>query len=833
MPIIDNDQWNLPGLSSDKVKALQNLYGKNSFELESSRNFLQIVIGNFKEPMFILLMVACFLYFLLGQSTEGFMMLTAIFLVSCISIFQDSRSENALKALQQYVTPKVKVMRDGTISEIEREELVPGDLMVLEEGVLIPADGEMIRLNDLTVNESILTGESMPVEKLLAADNNNVFQGTTVTTGNGLATVTAIGSKTALGKLGKMISGYQSPKTLLERQVQKFVRQLSTFGFAGFLAIFLVYYLKKGELAESLLLALTLAMSAIPEEIPVAFTSFMALGAYKLSMAGIISRRPQLVEHLGAVSVLCLDKTGTITENRMKVAAVYHHSSDKLIFPQSEDWNEADTVLHYANLASERQPFDPMEKAIAEANGQTGKNDIRNYTMVFEYPLEGKPPMMTHVYNCPAGKIAATKGAVARVLRVSGGLSENEKTKINSALETLATEGYRVIAVARAALNGRYPDTQDEFDWEFLGMIAFNDPPKQNMYEIIQQFHSAGIEVKMITGDYGRTAINIARRVGISNTSSWISGDDVMKMDQESLTKAVKENQVFARMFPEAKLKVIEALEKQGEVTAMTGDGVNDGPALKAASVGIAIGHSGTEVARQAADLVLTDDDMSKIVLAIKEGRRIFENFQKALRYIISIHIPIILTASVPVIAAWKYGQLFTPVHVIFLELMMGPTCSIFFEREPAEANIMLRTPRLKTAGLFAGKSATLAVLQGVVAGAGLLCLYYLLMMKGVKVTLVRSAVFFTLVVMNVLLTFSGRSFTKAIFKTYRYPNKLTPFIVLASVAFLGAVYLIPFLRDVFDVSLMSVKQLGLCLLTAVVFVLWIEVYKIINYPKS
>ncbi|QEC65789.1 cation-translocating P-type ATPase [Panacibacter ginsenosidivorans] len=818
---------NVIGLSGSEVPSLQLQYGKNIFHAEPSRGFIHIVWDVVKEPMFILLFVACLLYFILGEVSEGIMMLVAIILVTAISLYQEVKSSNALKALQEFTEPKVTVIRDGKEIVIAAEELVPGDIMLLDEGMNIPADAIILQANDLTVNESIITGESLPVDKNETENSNALFQGTTINSGKCIAQVTATGNNTTLGKLGKTIGTYQPPKTLLQQQINKFVRRFALFGFLGFCIIFFVNYLHHREFVTSLLFALTLAMSVIPEEIPVAFSSFMALGTYKMSKLGIISRQPQIVENLGAVSVLCFDKTGTLTENKMQVKTVYDYKSDALLELDHDNQLQDDEVLYYAMLASEVNPFDAMEKAILEAyHLYTNAGIYHPLKMIYEYPLEGQPPMMTHVYEHDNTKVVTAKGAAERIINICH-LNENDKKKISAYVKLLATKGYRVIGVAGAAHTEQlFPSLQDDFNWQFKGLLALYDAPKKNIAAVLQQFYNAKIEVKLITGDYPETAMNIAGQVGLVNHLNSVTGDEVMNMTQDSLMQLVKNTNVFARMFPDAKMKVIDAIKANGEIVAMTGDGVNDGPALKSANIGIAMGQRGTEIARQAADLILTDDNIESMVTAIREGRKIFSNLKKAIRYIISIHIPIILTASLPLIFGWVYPNIFSPVHIIFMELIMGPTCSIFFEREPVEKNIMQQTPRERKDSLFTKKELLVSFVQGIIIAAGALGLYHYFMNNGATLEQTRTIVFTSLIVSNIFLTFANRSFSRTIYYTSRYKNNLVPVILIVSVLFLLSLHFIPFVRNLFQLAAITQVQFWLCSGVAFVCVMWFEVYK-------
>lgn len=821
MSVVTKNKLPFKGLSSADIPALQKQFGKNVFNSGSQRQFYHILFDVAKEPMFILLLVAATLYFILGEMEEGIMMLAATALVAAISVYQDIKSSNAIKALQQFTQPQVTVIRDGTEKSIATEELVPGDITELEEGMHIPADAIILQQNDLSVNESIVTGESLPVDKDESEGHNILFQGTTVNSGKAIAKITATGNNTVLGKLGKVVGMYQAPKTLLQLQIGKFVQRLALFGLIAFAVIFFINFSVHKEFATSLLFALTLAMSVIPEEIPVAFSSFMALGAYKMSRLGIISRQSQVVENLGTVSVVCLDKTGTITENRMQVKMIYDFKNDTT---HEKDSNSS--VLYYAVLASETDPFDPMEKALWEAYNQNGGSLPPGLAMIHEYPLHGKPPMMTHVYSIHNTVTATGKGAVEKIIKVCR-LNEADTSRTEAIAFSLAAKGYRVIAVASAVHDKKeFPELQDDFNWRFEGLLALYDPPKPNAKEIFRRFYEAGIDIKVITGDHPATAENIASQTGIYHSQQHFTGDEIMKMSDTEMAAAVRKCSIFARMFPDAKLKVVEALKANGEIVAMTGDGVNDGPALKASDIGIAMGKKGTEIAKQAADLVLTDDNLEKIVLAVSEGRKIFSNLKKAVRYIISIHIPIILVAAVPLILGWRFPNIFTPVHIIFMEIIMGPTCSVFFEREPVEENLMLQPPRKRNTGLFSRNELLLSSLQGVVIAAFTLLLYYYCMSMGYSIEEVRTVVFTVLILSNMFLTFANRSFSKNIFHTIRYKNNLAPFVIIISALFIAVLYYVPAVKELFKLGDISINTFLLCLAVSFISVMWFEVYK-------
>lgn len=800
------------GLSQQEVIKLREQFGRN--ELRKEKNFLPALIRDVvTEPMFILLAVACTVYLLLGQMNEGLMTIVAILIVCAISIYQGVRSTKALKALKELTEPKIKVIRGSKEEIIPSADLVPGDIMIIEEGEKIPADAILLKCNDLSINEAAMTGESLPVEK---KSNDPIFQGTVVQSGMCHARVTTTGNKTELGKIGKAIETYSAPKTLLQHAISRFVRQLALFGILAFVFIWWYNYYQSGDILRSLLFGLTLTMAAIPEEIPVAFSSFMALGAYRMARLGIITRQPTVIENLGAVSVICLDKTGTITENRMEVNQLYHYSEDRVSGPEKSG------LLDFAILASEISPFDEMEKALH--NAYDSFNGIPLPEMVFEYHLGGSPPMMTHVFGREGSYTVAAKGAPERIMRVCK-LSEEEREKIGGMVIKMADTGSRVIAVAHCEHRAELPASQDDFQWKFAGLISLYDPPRKNLGDVFRQFASAGIDAKLLTGDFPQTASYIAEKAGLPDKRQAILGEEVMRLPMEELQKKVKDTVIFARMFPDAKLKVIEALKLNGEIVAMTGDGVNDGPALKASNIGIAMGHGGTQIARQASDIILTDDDIHKVTDAIRHGRRIFANLKKAIRYIISIHIPIILTASLPLLFGWKYPNIFTPIHVIFLELIMGPTCSIFFENEPEPVNSMQQPPRKRHIGLFEKGELRISILQGLGITIAVLFLYYFFS-ETHDIEAVRSVVFTTLLMSNIFLTFTNRSFTESVFKTIRYRNNLVPVMLVISISLLVLIHVIPAIRGIFGMSAISFGETTLCLAVAFAGVMWFELYK-------
>jgi len=821
------------GLNNEEVKINRAQYGSNAAETEIHNRFWQVLKEIISEPLFIILVCAGLVYFLLGEYNEGIIMLIALSFVSGISLYQENKSRSAVDALKKLSSPQAKVIRNSAIIEIPSEEIVMDDLIVVEDGNIIPADAIVLEPHDFSVNESILTGEALPVIKEKQEPNNKLFQGTMIMTGSCVAKVIAIGKETALGKIGQSLEEIEITKTPLQHQIKSFVNSLVGVGVIAFIIVWgLNYYLSKSIL-HGLLHGLTLAMSVLPEEIPVAFSTFMALGAYHLYKKKVIARSPHTVETLGAATVICTDKTGTITENKMQLSAIYDFEQNKIYDYTIQPFN-FNPVLEYAMWASEIDPFDMMEKAIHQVYSSVAEIDKRpDYVPIHEYPLSGKPPIMTHVFSDKkTNNIIACKGGVEGVLNQSK-LSDEQKKDIQNKATALASKGFRVLGVAKSNHDvTNLPVSQHDLEFEFLGLIAFYDPPKKNIKDILQQFYEAGINVKMITGDYSETAIAIADQIDLKNSLNVLTGDEVMKMDEQQLRDKVIDVNIFARMFPDAKLKVIEALKANGEVVAMTGDGVNDGPALKAAHIGIAMGLRGSEIAKKAASLILMDDDLSHMVDAVALGRRIYENLKKAIQYIISIHIPIILIVTVPLLMFWKFTDFFTPIHVIFLELIMGPTCSIIFEREPIEADSMSKQPRKMSSAFFSFHELSLSIVQGLIITAFCLILGYYFMINNNSEALVRTIIYSTLIFSNLFLTLVNRSFHYSIFTTIRYENKLIPVVLVLSLIILYlSIYYRP-IQTVFEFEELKVSELILCFVAAFIGVMWVEIFKLVKRKK-
>jgi P-type Ca2+ transporter type 2C len=822
------NQFTGNGLTTEQVSQSRAQFGSNILTPQKGNNLLATFLRIVKDPMMILLFVATSIYFFSGNVGDGIFLSCAILFQTFISIYQYSRSKNALDKLKDFSQPTCKVIRNGETQKIKSEEVVVGDSLIVEEGSLIVADGKIGQSNDFSVNESILTGESLAVFKDKNAIDPTIYSGTNVTTGLAIVTVTAIGAATKLGKIGKSIENIDEEKTPLELQIANFVKKMAIAGGVVFGVVWIINYMHSHSLLASLLQSLTLAMSILPEEIPVAFTTFMALGAWRLMKMGIVVKQMKTVETLGSATVICTDKTGTLSENKMSLAELYTYSSKKLSKLEEVSTSEEKELITLGMWASEPIPFDPMEIALHQAYTQFVSKDQRpDFKMVHEYPLGGKPPMMTHVFEDSHGKrIVAAKGAVETMMKVSS-LSLTEQQEINQVVKTIAKDGYRILGVGISDFSGTdFPSNQEKLAFNFKGIVAFYDPPKKNIEQVLNSFYDAGISVKIITGDNAETTMAIAKQIHFRGYEKSINGDELMELNQVELGNCVMDMAIFTRMFPDAKLKIIDALKEEQQIVAMTGDGVNDGPALKAAHIGIAMGKKGTEIAKDAASLILVEDDLAKMIDAIAMGRKIYTNLKKAIQYIISIHIPIILTVFVPLALGWIYPNIFSPIHVIFLEIIMGPTCSIIYENEPMEKNLMLQKPKAISTTFFNWRELIISIVQGLVITCGTLFIYQYAVYNGYDEELTRTMVFTDLVVSNIFLTLINRSFFYSIWTTFKYKNRLVLYIIVITVLLMVSLLFIPPLRTFFSFEQMSLVQLFLSLGIGFTSVIWFEVVK-------
>lgn len=818
----------LTGLTDEEVKKAHKKWGYNQMDSHKKDSVFTLLINIAKDPMLMLLLAVTVVYLIVGEYDHALFMLAAIGIVSGISFYQDNQSKKALEELEKLNEPLSQVIRNSQLLKIPTHEITVGDLCVSEEGQLINADGQIVHSNDFSVNESMLTGESLSVFKDRHSTDNKVYSGTICISGLAVFEVEKIGKDTEIGKIGKSLSDIKDVKSPLQLQINHFVKVMAIIGIVVFLLVWAYSYYQSGSLTASLLIGLTLAMSILPEEIPVAFATFMALGAWKLMKEGVIVKRSTLVETLGSTTVICTDKTGTITENSMKLKFLYDFKSRTSYSKDEFSNSNLKELIEYAMWSSEPVPFDPMEITLHKVYEENCKVDERKeFELFHEYPLDGKPPMMTHLFENSSNKrIIAAKGAPEAILKVVR-LTENEKESIRNQIVIFGNQGYRILGVAKAEFEGNdFPKNQQDFDFEFLGLVVFYDPPKEGINEVFQHIYDAGIKLKVITGDNAQTTQAIASQAGIVNHTDSMDGEKLMQYSEEELGEISDRTTLFTRMFPEAKLKIVNALKRNGDVVAMLGDGVNDAPALKSAHIGVAMGTKGTEIAKAAADLVITHDDLEKLVVGIAAGRRIYANLKKAIQYIISIHIPIVLTVSLPLFLGWIFPHIFTPVHVIFLELVMGPTCSIVYENEPIEKNAMKEPPRSMSETFLSRKELKISIIQGLLITIGVLGMYQFSVHNDGNEEQTRAMVFSTLIFANVFLSFVNRSFYYSVLDSFSYKNPLLVGIsTLVILSLIAILYFEPFARF-FHVSPLHITDLLYCLLAAGLSVGWFEGFK-------
>ena len=723
---------NMTGLSSVEAKKLQDKYGKNELTPQKKESFIKKVFHIICEPMFLLLIVAAVIYFILGEPRDGAIMLIFVIGIISIDVIQEWKTDKTLNALKDLSAPHVKVIRDGKETVIASADLVPNDLMIIYEGVKIPADGIVIKCNDLCVDESSLTGEAEGVWKVTtdnAVSTNDYWRkdycyaGTLVTQGTATVLVDKIGATTEYGKIGANVASAPQEDTPLQKQTGSLVKICAGIAAVLFVLVGVFTYFNIpdhvfGErIIESILSGITLAMAMIPEEFPVILTVFLSMGAWRLAKKQSLVRRLPSVETLGAVSVLCVDKTGTITMNQMTVQNNWALNED------------THSLIETMGLGCETDAYDPMEKAMlsyCDSNG-ISKEHLFGGELITEYAFTNELKMMGHVWRRNGEIIIAAKGSPERILTVCN-ITDADRDITEQKITEMSKEGLRVIAVAtmRPQSDKEIPDKITNCSLTLLGLIGLADPPRESVKNDIAVCNRAGIRVVMITGDNGITAASIAKKIGMPNSDHIITGDMLNEMSDEELREKVKDVSIFSRVVPEHKMRIVKAFKENGEIVAMTGDGVNDAPALKYADIGIAMGKRGSEVSREAADLILMDDNFTTIVETVKDGRRIYDNIRKAVGYVFTIHIPIAFASLLaPILGITPAAILLLPLHVVLLELIIDPTCSIVLERQPAETDIMDRKPRnpkekLLNTGIFIK-----SIIQGLVIFAASFGAYF------------------------------------------------------------------------------------------------------------
>jgi Ca2+-transporting ATPase len=847
------EEISFTGLSDNQVLKLQAEEGYNDLPSSKRRNVFSIAYSICREPMFILLVACGVIYLFLGDRQEALMLLGFVFVVMGITFFQERKTERALEALRNLSSPRACVIRNGKPQRIPGREVVRGDIMMLVEGDRVPADAILLQSNSMTVDEALLTGESVAVRKLGADKQQQIletpiglpggddlpfiFSGTLVVQGKGVAKVLAIGTNTAIGRIGKALSSITPETTHIKLEIEQVVKVASIAGFllAGFVAFW--YGFMRGDWLHGFLSGITLAMAVLPEELPVILTIFLGLGAWRIAQKKVLTRHVPAIEMLGAATVLCVDKTGTLTQNKMKIAML---CADQLLLEvdQSKLSNLPETfhaVLEFAVLASHREPFDPMEIAIRESglNLLSGTEHLHSdWQLVDDYPLTKKLLAMSRVWKSPDNEhyIIAAKGAPEAIIDLCH-LDTVLAEKVIQQVNILAEKGLRVLAVARAKFSNQLlPDIQHDFVFEYLGLIALADPIRPNVTSAIKEAHDAGMRVVMITGDYPATAMNIARQIGLVSPNGVITGLELDTLSNEELQIRIKSVNIFCRVVPEQKLRLVNAFKADDEIVAMTGDGVNDAPALKAAHIGIAMGGRGTDVARESASLVLLDDDFSSIVTAVKFGRRIFDNLRKAIAFIVAVHVPILGLSLIPVMLGWP--AVLMPVHILFLQLIIDPVCSIVFEAEPEEADVMQRAPRKRSARLFDYKVLKHGLLQGMLLLVVVLAIFGYSLYLGSSADEARALTFTTLVLASIGLIFTNRSWSKSTLATLKSPNPALWWVSTSALVILSLVIFMPKLSGLFSFGKLDSHEVALSMFIGIVTFAIFEILKWIKTSR-
>lgn len=820
------------GLS--EAMAAKRLATEGGNELPSSkpRSLLAIAFGVVAEPMFVLLVACGIVYLLLGNREEALMLLGFVFVVIGITLVQEHKSERALEALRDLSSPRALVIRDGQQKRIAGREVVRGDIVVLSEGDRVPADGVLLSSMNLTVDESLLTGESVAVRKIAATDDIQgmgraggddspfVFSGSLVTQGKGIARILTVGGETAIGRIGKSLSVLAQEPTRVQRETARVVKLVAVFCFvfAGILAAW--YGIARDDWLNGFLVGLTFAMALLPEELPVILTLFLGLGAWRIAKQRVLTRRVPAIEMLGATTVLCVDKTGTLTQNRMALAKLFANGVELDFSEAHRDRTETlpeefHETLEFAMLASHRDPFDPMEQAVQQAGrGALAQTEHIHdgWTLVDEYPLSRELLAMSRVWQSPdlQDYVIAAKGAPEAIADLCH-LDAAQTQAVTRQVNAMAAQGLRVLGVAKAAFRQEaLPEIQHDFDFRFLGLIALVDPLRPTVPAAIRDAYAAGVRVIMITGDYPATALNIARQSGLAWSAGAVTGIELDTMDEAELRRCIAEVNVYCRVAPEQKLRLVNALKDAGEIVAMTGDGVNDAPALKAAHIGVAMGGRGSDVARESASIVLLDDDFSSILSAVRLGRRIFDNLRKAVTFIIAVHMVIVGIAFIPVMMGWPIVLM--PVHVLFLQLIIDPTCSIVFEAEPEEADVMERPPQSPETSIYSADIVKSGLVQGAVFLATVLAVFSTALYGGLDGAQARALAFTTMVAGNVGLIFINRSRSMPLMSAIRLPNTALWWVTVGSAVMLAVVLLVPDLRKLFYFDISSARDFGLSL---------------------
>ena len=843
----EQSQTKMTGLTTAEARQKQEQYGRNELTPEKKQHFLIKVLHTIGQPMFLLLLIAAVIYFILGEPRDGAIMLVFVIGIISIDVIQEWKTDKTLSALKDLSAPHVTVIRDGKESLIASADLVPGDLMMIAEGVKIPADGEVVKSSDLCVDESSLTGEAEGVWKVNVGSaekstdywrRDYCYAGTLVTMGSAYLSVDKIGASTEYGKIGTNVAAAQDSPTPLQKQTGHLVKLCAGIAAVLFALVGTITYFNipdhafGARIIESILSGITLAMAMIPEEFPVILTVFLSMGAWRLAKKKSLVRKLPAVETLGAVSVLCVDKTGTITMNQMTVQDVW------ALRDGGNGIDNTEELIEVMGLGCETDAYDPMEKTMlryCEENKIT-KDHLFGGKLITEYAFTNELKMMGHVWHHDGEIVVACKGSPERILTICQ-LTDDERRRTEGRITDMSRKGLRVIAVGmmKPASESLIPTTISGCSLTLCGLIGLADPPRESVKEDIKKCSRAGVRVVMITGDNGITASSIAKQIGMPNRDHIITGDQLNGMSDEELREHVKEVSIFSRVVPEHKMRIVKAFKENGEVVAMTGDGVNDAPALKNADIGIAMGKRGSEVSREAADLILMDDNFSTIVDTIQDGRRIYDNIRKAVGYVFTIHIPIAFASLLaPLMGIAPASLMLLPLHVVLLELIIDPTCSVVLERQPAEHDIMDRKPRNPNEKLLSAGTLTKSILQGIaIFGASFGSYIVFLRNSPDNAPLARTMGLSIVMLANLFLVQVNSSNRKFAFQTMALlvKDKVMWAVNIGTIAGLLVMLYTP-LHGFLKLSALSVSQFLLAVGIAAASVIWYELVKLVRLFK-
>lgn len=832
----------IKGLREKEAQKRLHLEGYNELPNKKESGVLYILVRILKEPMFLFLIACGVLYLFLGDIQEALILLSSILGIIGIDFYQEQKTERALSALRNLSSPRALVLRDNKKRRIAGREVVRDDIIFIAEGDRIPADAIILESINLAIDESLLTGESVSVRKTAwdrksefgrpGGDNTPfVFSGSLVVKGQAVARVVNIGINTEIGKIGKSLSTLKTEKTNLQKQTISLIEIYASVGACLFFLVVIVYAFTRHDFINGLLAGLAMAMSLLPEEFAVVMTVFLALGAWRISKHNVLTRRVPAVETLGAITVLCVDKTGTLTENKMMLKSLWIKGNIFNLQNKKEKINkEYQKLVEYGLLASPPNPFDPMEKAIQNSAQKVLEKDEfihDGWILQKEYPLSDKLLIMSNAWRFSKEEkyLVAAKGSPEAIADLCH-LGQKEETEIENGIEIMAKEGLRVIGVAAADFTGKLPHNQRDFKFRFIGLFGLRDPLRKEVPAAVNECRRAGIKVIMITGDYPATAKKIAEEAGIYAGGKIITGQELERMNGKELKKTIGNVNIFARIMPEQKLKIVEALKANNENVAMTGDGVNDAPALKAANIGIAMGGRGTDVAREAASLILLDDNFASIVKAIRMGRRIYENLKKAVVYIFAIHFPIAGLTVLPVLFNWPLVLM--PIHIVFLEMIIDPACSIIYESEKEEKDAMDKPPRKTTHKLMTPRVLVNGFAQGLSGIAAVVAVYWIAYAQGFEVEKIRAITFFALVLVNLGLVYTNRSRTKLLLTIIKEKNSAAWWISAGTLTVLTLSLTVPFMRNIFHFSKIGFQEIAWASFFVIIAIMVAEFFKIL-----